>query len=237
MPDDVPAFPSANPATLLGKLSNVPELPPHFLPRPEELNPVKALLLMESQEPVAVTGASRRVGLHGMGGIGKSVLATALAWDKDVRAAFPDGVFWLALGQEPAIIERQTILARSLSNQSPNFTTAEQGRAYLGELLAETTCLIILDDVWQMSHLKEFNALGPRCCLMITTRDLSLITALGAREHRLDVLGEDQALVLLAQWADQNISEVARRGEAGGAEMRLSAAGSRHGGGHGARQT
>jgi len=35
------------------------------------------------------------VGVQGMGGIGKSVLASALAHDKEVSRAFPDGIYWL----------------------------------------------------------------------------------------------------------------------------------------------
>ena len=36
--------------------------------------------------------------LHGMGGIGKSVVARALCDDPAVQAAFPDGILWATLG-------------------------------------------------------------------------------------------------------------------------------------------
>ncbi|MBI1881388.1 MAG: hypothetical protein HYR94_24680, partial [Chloroflexi bacterium] len=96
--------------TGLGKLVNVPELPPHFLPRPDDLTSVKAALL-GGEQPVAITAPTRKVGVQGMGGVGKSVLAAALARDAEVRRAFPDGVFWLTLGQEPALTTRQAQLA------------------------------------------------------------------------------------------------------------------------------
>jgi NB-ARC domain len=51
-------------------------------------------------KPVVVSGAAGRLGLQGMGGIGKSVLASALAHRPEVRRAFPDGVYWITLGQE-----------------------------------------------------------------------------------------------------------------------------------------
>jgi hypothetical protein len=67
------------PAAPLGKLCPVPSLPPHFLPRPEDLDSVKEVLLADAEEPLVITGATRKVGVHGMVGIGKSVLAAALA--------------------------------------------------------------------------------------------------------------------------------------------------------------
>ena len=69
-------------------------------------------------------------------------------------------------------------------------------------MLADKVCLIILDDVWSMEQVEPFrDALGPRCRLLVTTRDGSLVTALGAEEHRVDVLSNGQALALLAEWS------------------------------------
>jgi hypothetical protein len=192
-----------------GKLSNVPPLPPHFLPRPGDLDALKAAVLA-SQGPtekkmVAITGTARKVGLQGMGGIGKSVLAAALARDEAVRRAFPDGVLWVTLGQRPALVLRQAQLARALGDDTPAFEDAQQGRARLSELLADKACLLVLDDVWQAGHAGVFDALGPRCCALLTTRNAGLIAALGAVERRLEVLDDPQALKLLAQWADQAV--------------------------------
>jgi predicted ATPase len=60
-------------------------------------------VLANTNQPVAITGKSRSVGVQGMGGIGKTVLATALARDEEVRSTFPDGVLWVTLGQTPQL--------------------------------------------------------------------------------------------------------------------------------------
>lgn len=73
---------------LAGKLVGVPELPPHYLDQPGPLKDVRNLLLVDWQKPVVVEGVAGRVGLQGMGGIGKSVLASALARHPEVRRAF-----------------------------------------------------------------------------------------------------------------------------------------------------
>jgi hypothetical protein len=91
----------------LGKLLAVPSLPPHYLARSDRLKPLKDTLLRDLQKPVVITGAMGAVGIQGMGGIGKSVLAAALARDREVRRAFPDGVVWVTLGQEPNLAHLQ----------------------------------------------------------------------------------------------------------------------------------
>lgn len=93
-------------APISGRLYGVPELPPNFLPRPEALDALKARVLTAETRPVGVTGAARHVGVHGMGGLGKSVLAAALARDEELRQAFPDGIFWIILGQTPDLVSR-----------------------------------------------------------------------------------------------------------------------------------
>jgi hypothetical protein len=39
-----------------------------------------------------------------MGGIGKTVLAVALAHDSEVWQAFPDGIHWPTVGQKPNLL-------------------------------------------------------------------------------------------------------------------------------------
>lgn len=81
----------------MGKLHGVPDLPPHYLPREADLVGLKEKLFAGCAN-VGITGQSSAVGVQGMGGIGKTVLAAALARDLEVRQAFPDGIYWLAIG-------------------------------------------------------------------------------------------------------------------------------------------
>jgi hypothetical protein len=57
----------------------------------------RGALLGDGSSRLAITGR----GQAGPGGIGKTVLAAALTLDPAVRAAFPDGSFWLTVGQQP----------------------------------------------------------------------------------------------------------------------------------------
>jgi WD40 repeat protein/S1-C subfamily serine protease len=194
------------PPAPLGEPNNVPKLPRHFLPRSKYLEPLKATVLADVDKPIAFTGATRKVVVSGMGGIGKSVLAVALARDDDVRRAFPDGVLWVTLGRTPdPLTARQKQIADALEDEPHTFTDVQQGRARLSVLLADKNCLLILDDVWDAIHVRPFDMLGPRCRMLVTTRDARLIVALGAAECRLDVLDTEQALQLLARWAKLDV--------------------------------
>jgi hypothetical protein len=82
----------SEPAPPLGKLVAVPTLPPHYRAQPNRLRDLREALLIDLQRPVVVTGGAARFGVQGMPGIGKSVLAAALARDLEVRRAFPDGI-------------------------------------------------------------------------------------------------------------------------------------------------
>ncbi len=181
----------------LGRLlSNFPALPSHFLPRPDRLDPLVASLRADLDRPVVLSGVTARVGLHGMGGIGKSVLAAAVARDRRIREAFPDGLVWITVGQAPDIVALQRQAHQALGGDGA--FADNQGRSALGEWLANRAVLLILDDVWNRLDVSAFDVLGPRCRALITTRDAGMLQSLGGPRHVLDLLTEAEAGHLLA---------------------------------------
>jgi len=143
------------------------------------------------------------MGLQGMGGIGKSVLASALAHRPDVRRAFPDGIYWVTLGQGPNIADLHRGLVHTLGGGG-FFSSVDAGKEKLRELMRERAALLVLDDVWQRSHAEAFNMLGPRGRILLTTRDGGIVTALAAKENHYQVhlLTETESKALLAKAGD-----------------------------------
>ena len=118
--------------------------------------------------------------------------------------AFGDGIVWLTLGQQADLLRTALNMAAALGDDLAEYTDLQRVRNRLPKLLADKKCLLVLDDAWDIAHAELFaNGLGPRCRLLVTTRDGGLAGALGAQEHRLDVLEPDAALSLLADWAGQ----------------------------------
>lgn len=181
----------------LAALVGVPNLPSGFVPRPELVSRVKHLLLADLQRPVVVTGAAARVGIHGLGGIGKSVLAAALARDQDLRRAFPDGIIWVSVSQQQDLVRLQRTVVSHLGGNDA-FETEVQGQGELRQLLAQKAVLLILDDVSQIRHVQLFDDLGPRCRTLVTTRDPSILETFNSPSVPISFFSENEALQLLA---------------------------------------
>jgi DNA replication protein DnaC len=80
------------------------------------------------------------MGVQGMSGIGKTVLAAALAHDLEVRQAFPDGIFWVTVGQKPTLLDLQNQLLRQLTGSKETLTQAKDA---LHEALEGRTALVV----------------------------------------------------------------------------------------------
>lgn len=192
------------PAGTLGVMHEVPAPPEKYLPRPEDIKAIKSLILGQPEQSTAILGKSLSIGLHGMGGIGKSVLAAVVVQEPEIRRAFPNGLIWLTLGQEPNLTARQEDLARVLGEKEA-FKDHWQGRSRLRELLKDKNCLLILDDVWEFRHVVDaFDCLDSNSRVLLTTRDQGIVTSLKATPYTVDLLSETQSLQLLADWAGQN---------------------------------
>jgi hypothetical protein len=63
-------------------------------------------------------------------------------------------------------------------------------------LLHDKACLLVVDDAWQADSVRPFLVGGPRCRVLVTTRDATLARKVGARLYDLDVMTEPQALAL-----------------------------------------
>ncbi|MBZ0280696.1 MAG: TIR domain-containing protein [Anaerolineae bacterium] len=190
--------------------NNAPKLPENFVARLEELTALRrAVMGDDTDRKVALTA------LRGMGGIGKSVMATALCHDEIVQAAFPDGIIWLTIGRTPgSLAETMKILGTALGDSAAHYDTEATGTSRLRDLLPHKSALIVLDDAWDSKHIEPFLADAPRCRFLFTTRDGSIALALGAGEIRLDVMKPAQAVELLRDWArrdDEALPEIADR--------------------------
>ena len=192
----------------------MPDLPPHYLPRAADFAGLKQKLLASGAN-VGITGQSSAVGVQGMGGIGKTVLAAALAHDSELRQAFPDGMYWLTVGQKPNLLDLQNKLLRQLTEPKQALTTEEEAKDALRDALEGRRALLVLDDVWSVDHADAFLVDAPPARLLITTRNNEVLVGLGAEEHRVDVLTLNDALRVLAEWTveehpDQLPPEAAR---------------------------
>ena len=191
-------------AESLVRYNNAPALPENFVNRPELLEALRNTLFTE--------GANRNIALtamQGMGGMGKTVLAQALCRDEVVQQAFPDGIFWFAIGKEsqldfPARIKSVPGLDRLLGLYDGEAACLAQYR----DVLRKKAALIVVDDVWRASDVQPFLAESPRSRLLITTRDTSIGAWFGAREFTANLLTETESRQVLAKWCGREVAEL-----------------------------
>lgn len=190
--DDWGGSAAAIPAgSTVGALSGVPALPPGYVPR-AELGELIAAVSDTPSGTVGVTGPGR-IGLHGNGGMGKSVLAAALARDNHVRRRFPDGAFWVTVGQDDDVVAAQLDLLARLDPTIAAPPTPDALVAALRRALADRRALLVVDDVWSDATAHAFRLTGPRCRVVYTTRDPLVLAAAGAYAVAVPVLTEQGA--------------------------------------------
>ncbi|MCB9078391.1 MAG: phosphotransferase [Anaerolineaceae bacterium] len=185
-------------------------LPPNYVPRPELLASIKQTLLGERQD-VALTSALKTSAVHGMGGIGKSVMARALCDEPDIQATFKDGILWTTLGQTVSDDDLKAKLRAWIEELggiiSATAPSLNQLKNNLAEQLKARACLLIVDDMWRYEDADWFNGGGPNCRLLLTTRDAEAARQLGAAIAPVETMRESEALELLSQWAGRPLQQ------------------------------
>ena len=191
-----------------------PPFPQNFVSRPEITEPLKARLRKDEQTKPDILVVSA---IHGLGGIGKSIAAIALARDKDIQERFPDGVLWVTLGQQRQLTEILSQLSGwiyALRDYNFRPTTVEAASAHLRTLLQDKAVLLVVDDVWESEHAIHFKVGGSRCQMLITTRRADVADEVGAELHLMDVMTPEQSLELLANRLEKTALEEPERKEA-----------------------
>ncbi|NCR42056.1 MAG: trypsin-like serine protease, partial [Microcystis aeruginosa W13-11] len=171
--------------------NQAPPKPSYFVERPEVSIELNKLLLSATTEK---TGTLVISAIYGLGGIGKSTLAAALAQEKEVQAFFTDGIFWATLGQQPDILSFLHGWIQALGDYDFKPTGIDAASLHLRTLLADKKALLVVDDLWNVGDIEPFQIAGNNCKLLVTTRE---VPVKGATPYNLDVMTESQSLALL----------------------------------------
>lgn len=145
--------------------------PPIGAPRPPE--PWAERPEFASVRAALLAGGSVALSAEGRGGIGKTALAAKLAWDLEIRAAYPDGVVWISLGPQPDVLGALAAIATVFHVDVSRNSDAATRAAAVQAVLATRHCLLIVDDVWAGAVAQLFGDLAPTA-ILLTTRDHSI---------------------------------------------------------------
>lgn len=160
---------------------------PQFVGRRQELNHLADLLTRNDGPKLAC--------LTGMGGIGKTALATRLA--HLLRPAFPDGVLWANVAaSEPLAIIDSWVKAYGYDFSSLPDLSSRAGA--LRSLLADKNVLMIFDDVWSADSIRALLPSGSQSKGLLTTRDSEIAAALDGYQVEVTLLSATESQQLLS---------------------------------------
>jgi hypothetical protein len=180
-----------------------PPVPRVFIGRDEVLRELIAALKLgeDGSGPIALTA------LKGMGGIGKTTLAAALANHPEVETALPEGTLWAGLGPEPEVMSLLAEWGAQLGEDFAQFDSPETRSRRLSTLLHDKKALLIVDDVWRAEAARLFLVGGPHCRALITTRDNEIARKLAGNEAvRVETLTNAASLSLLRELAPEAVA-------------------------------
>ncbi|KAG0598950.1 hypothetical protein M758_12G114500 [Ceratodon purpureus] len=121
------------------------------------------------------------VGVRGMGGAGKTLLAQMVNNDKEIQQVFgEDSVIWITVGRDAEISVIYDRMRKRLDVRSDGGSLQDQ-RTDLWNAFSKRSVLLILDDVWDgkvhecedMLYWLDI-ATGPGSVTLVTTRDESV---------------------------------------------------------------
>ena len=150
---------------------------------------------------------SALIALNGLPGVGKTALAITLAADPNLRAQFPDGILWAALGPQPNVSE---ILSRwgalfgiAASGMGPLKNNEIWART-LREAIGTRRLLIVLDDIWNIETATSLKVGGSHCAYLVTTRFPHVAASFAMKGAiKVSELSEEDGIALLQQLAPE----------------------------------
>ncbi|MEP0805574.1 MAG: hypothetical protein HRF47_08800 [Chloroflexota bacterium] len=205
-------------AYTLGRPGSAPPPPSLVIGRDDVIQALKERLRasLESNSSVQVLTDSKfslqvLTVIKGWPGVGKTTIASALAYDPEIARMFPDGVLWTSLGQEPNLLSEIATWGRALGTEEIlKAKSIEEAQNLLAGLLRNKRMLLIVDDVWKAEDAIPFKVGGPGCATLITTRLDAIANALAPMAeniYRLKVLRDEDALELLRQLAPSVVNQ------------------------------
>ena len=168
------------------RLNDLADIPPAVPTLP------KAYVERTAMQKEAVSGlvneernATATVSLWGLGGGGKTVLASSVVRDNRVQSSFKHGIFWFHFGQEgkasvalilEELAHELAVAPTDTPHFCPNkFDSPDEAARHISATIKSKNlrCLVVLDNVWDVEVVNAFASTGVH--VLVTTRDRTVI--------------------------------------------------------------
>ncbi|CAL5331656.1 unnamed protein product [Camellia sinensis] len=173
----------------------------HAIPNAESLAEPTSARNKEKVWNFLMDDAVRKIGVHGMGGIGKTTIMKYIHNQLLDEIHYFDDVIWVTVSKAFEIKNLQRQIAKKLNLDLSDYED-ELGTAseIHNMLFQKKRYLLILDDLWKAFPLAEVGIPQPTkdngCKLVVTTRLLEVCTKMNCKTVEMELLTEGEALNL-----------------------------------------
>ncbi|KAH7832891.1 hypothetical protein Vadar_001119 [Vaccinium darrowii] len=156
----------------------------------------------------------RRIGVFGMGGVGKTTIMKHIHNRLLEEAVMFDAVFWVTVSKPFNITNLQSDISKelnfSLSDDKDVTRRAKQLQAVLRQ---QKKYVLIIDDLWESFPLEEVGipeqTRSNGCKLVLATRSFEVCRRMGCKAIKVELLTEHEALTLFRSKASENGTSLA----------------------------
>jgi tetratricopeptide (TPR) repeat protein/transcriptional regulator with XRE-family HTH domain len=169
-------------------------------------------LLTQLKHRICASKNSALIALHGLPGIGKTALASALASDPEIKSHFPDKILWAGLGSKPNVLGELSRWGAELGISSTALEDPNSQEAWektLRTAIGRRRLLLVIDDAWDTQEALALRVGGSNCVHLLTTRfpQVALDVAAAEDVFRIPELTEADGVSLLAHIAPQVVAQ------------------------------
>jgi tetratricopeptide (TPR) repeat protein len=153
------------------------------------------------------TGSSKIIALKGMGGIGKTTLAAALAHHPILEQESPDGTLWAGLGPEPDLMSLLGEWGRQYDEDLSSYTSPDARSRALRSIFHDKCAFIVIDDAWRTEHAELFTVGGEKCRVLLTTRNAEVARAIAGEDvYSVETLTDEASLEFMEKLAPKAVA-------------------------------
>lgn len=146
----------------------------------------------------------RKVGVHGIGGVGKTTIMKHIYNQLLIETGKFDNAVWITVPKATSVIQLQSKIAHAFQlGLSENGSETIRAAKLLAMLRMRKRYVLILDDLWEEFELEEIGIPEPtrenECKLVLTTRLSDVCVRMGCKKIKVQLLSENETWKLFLE--------------------------------------